>query len=137
MKVADRRAKAKSQSPTKGTSGRPEAIRIRLLGGFETIVGARTIEEEEAWRLRKAASLVKLLALASGHRLHREQAMDLLWPDLGLRTTSNSLRQTLHAARRILDPNVDPNRPQQRPTQADTPRLESPENPGLAGHPPT
>ena len=33
-----------------------------------------------AWRLRKARELVKLLALARGHRLHREQAMDALWP---------------------------------------------------------
>jgi hypothetical protein len=37
---------------------------------------------DASWRLRKAAGLVKLLALAEGHRLHREQAMDLLWPDL-------------------------------------------------------
>ena len=52
-----------------------------LLGGFRVSVGARTIEDG-GWRLRKAASLVKLLALAPGHRLHREQAMDLLWPHL-------------------------------------------------------
>ena len=60
----------------------PEAMRIRLLGDFEVSVGTRTIEDA-SWRLRKAASLVKLLALAPGHRLHRERAMDLLWPDLG------------------------------------------------------
>jgi len=44
-------------------------------------VGSRSIGEEE-WRLRKAASLIKLLALAPGHRLHREQAMELLWSGL-------------------------------------------------------
>ena len=44
-------------------------------------MGSRSIGEEE-WRLRKAASLIKLLALAPGHRLHREQAMELLWSDL-------------------------------------------------------
>ena len=42
---------------------RSEAIRIRLLGGFRVSVGPRSIEGE-AWRLRKAASLIKLLALA-------------------------------------------------------------------------
>ena len=48
-----------------------------MLGGFSVSVGARTIEEGE-WRLRKAAGLVKLLALEPGHRMHREQLMDLL-----------------------------------------------------------
>ena len=79
------------------------AVSVKLLGGFQVSVGTRTIEED-AWRLRKAASLVKLLALARGHRMHREQAMDLLWPDLGKKAASNNLRQTLHAARRALEP---------------------------------
>jgi DNA-binding SARP family transcriptional activator len=81
---------------------KPEVLRIGLLGGFRVSVGARTIEED-AWHLRKAAGLVKLLALAPGHRLHREQAMDALWPDLARRAASNNLRQALHAARGILD----------------------------------
>jgi DNA-binding SARP family transcriptional activator len=70
-------------SATKGARNvmvSPEPVRIRLLGGFSVSIGSRTIEES-AWRLRKAASLVKVLALASGHRLHREQVMELLWPD--------------------------------------------------------
>ena len=57
-------------------------VRIGLLGGFSVTVGDRKVDES-AWRLRKAASLIKLLALAPGHRLHRERAMDLLWPELG------------------------------------------------------
>jgi predicted ATPase/DNA-binding SARP family transcriptional activator len=84
---------------------RAEAVRIWLLGGFQVSVGSRSIESD-AWRLRKAASLLKLLALAPGHRLHREQAMDLLWPGSGRKAASNNLRQTLHATRRILDPAV-------------------------------
>ena len=78
-------------------------IRIGLLRGFAVSVGDRKVDEN-AWRLRKAASLVKLLALAPGHRLHRERAMDLLWPELGLRAASNNLRQTLHVARKTLHP---------------------------------
>jgi DNA-binding SARP family transcriptional activator len=80
-----------------------EAIRVRLLGGFRVSVGSRTIDEGD-WRLKKAAALVKLLALAPGHRLHREQVMDVLWPTSSTRTASNSLRQVLYAARRVLDP---------------------------------
>jgi DNA-binding SARP family transcriptional activator len=50
------------------------------------------------------ASLVKLLALAPGHRLHREQVIDLLWPGSGKKAASNNLRRVLHAARRTFDP---------------------------------
>lgn len=72
-----------------------------MLGGFRVSVGQRVIGAH-AWHLKKAASLVKLLALAPGHRMHRERVMDLLWPDLGKKAASNNLRQTLHAARRAL-----------------------------------
>src|SRR5919112_588690 len=81
----------------------PKAVRVWLLGGFRVSVGSQTIEQDR-WRLRKAASLVKLLAIAPGHRLHREQVMNLLWPDLGKQAASNNLRRALHFARRALDP---------------------------------
>src|SRR5215213_10666170 len=87
------------------TGERPEAVRVWLLGGFRVSVDSRMIRDS-MWRLRKAAVLVKLLALSPGHRLHREQAMDLLWPGLGERAASNNLRKTLHAARRTLDPDA-------------------------------
>src|SRR5215218_2178813 len=85
----------------------PEVVRVWLLGGFRVSVGSRTIDEDP-WRLRKAAALVKLVALGEGYRLHREQAMEALWPDLGLRAASNNLRQALHVARRTLcsDPQI-------------------------------
>jgi DNA-binding SARP family transcriptional activator len=82
-----------------------EALRVSLLGRFAVSVGPRVVGEE-GWRLRKAASLVKLLALAPYHRLHREQPMELLWPDLAPRSAANNLHQTLHAARRTLDPDA-------------------------------
>jgi predicted ATPase/DNA-binding SARP family transcriptional activator/DNA-binding CsgD family transcriptional regulator len=102
VKVKDPRPKTKMRGDAKGSSERLEAIRIRLLGGFEVSVGSRTIAEG-AWRLRKAANLVKILALAGGNRLHREQVMYTLWPELGRSAASNNLRQTVHTARRTLD----------------------------------
>jgi len=77
----------------------PFPVRVRLLGGFGVWVGSRAVGEG-AWHLRKAKSLVKLLAIAPGHALHREQIMDLLWPELGKRPASNNLRGSLHGARR-------------------------------------
>jgi DNA-binding SARP family transcriptional activator len=91
-----------SRAPT-GKYSRP--MRVWLLGGFRITVGSRIIEER-TWGLKKAAALVKLLVLTPHHRLHREQAMDTLWSDSGRKTASNSLRKTLHAARRTLDPDA-------------------------------
>ena len=74
-----------------------------MLDGFGVSVGSRNITRD-SWRLRKSAALVKMLALAPGHRMHREQAMDLLWPGSGRRAASNSLRSVLYATRKVFDP---------------------------------
>ncbi len=76
-------------------------VRIRLLGGFAASVEAEPVPES-AWRLKKGRELVKLLALAPGHRLHREQLIDWLWPELGPSAGANNLNQAVHAARRAL-----------------------------------
>ena len=82
-----------------------DGLAIRLLGGFHVSVGPRSIDDS-AWRRRKAAAIVKLLALASRYQLHREQLMDLLWHDLEPQAAANNLRRTLHAACRALDPSA-------------------------------
>jgi DNA-binding SARP family transcriptional activator len=102
--VATRRPKPKTRSDKKRTSRSTEAVRIRLLGGFSVSVGSRTIKED-VWRLKKAAALLKLLALAPGHRLHREQMLEALWPELRLKAASNNLRGAIYAARKALASN--------------------------------
>jgi DNA-binding SARP family transcriptional activator len=97
------RADRVEEGPRDARVGRPETVRVWLLGGFRVSVGTHTVEEG-AWRLRKASALVKLLALAPGHHLHRERAMDLLWPDQGRHAAANNLSQALHAARHALWP---------------------------------
>jgi len=79
----------------------PVEVSLELLGRFAATVGGVDVEER-AWRLRKARTLVKVLALAPGRRLHREQTMELLWPDLTATAAQNNLHQALHAARRVL-----------------------------------
>jgi DNA-binding SARP family transcriptional activator len=96
--------RARSPEAPRGEN-RKVVVRVWLLGGFRVSVGSRAIAQD-ARRLRKAAALVKLLALAPSHRRHREQAMEALWPEASRRAASNSLRSTLHAARKILDPDV-------------------------------
>ncbi|MBA3950412.1 MAG: AAA family ATPase [Rubrobacter sp.] len=73
-----------------------------MLGGFRVSVGFRVVEAT-SWRIRKAATLVKLLALAPGHRLHRERVTNLLWPDLGTKSATNNLHRVLHFARALLE----------------------------------
>jgi DNA-binding SARP family transcriptional activator len=75
-------------------------VRIELLGGFRVTVAGGEIPET-AWRRRKPAALVKLLALRPRHRLHREQVMDVLWPELSPDAAAANLRKALHYARRL------------------------------------
>lgn len=83
-----------------------EPVRINLLGSFQISRGSWTVGEEQ-WRLRKAATLVKLLALAPSHRLHCEQLMHLLWPRSGPEAAANNLRRALHSARRTFEPDLE------------------------------
>jgi predicted ATPase/DNA-binding SARP family transcriptional activator len=76
--------------------------RISLLGGFRVACGANAVAGD-AWRKRKAAALIKLLALAHGHRLHREQLMETLWPDRAPAAAANGLYQAIHYARRAFE----------------------------------
>jgi DNA-binding SARP family transcriptional activator len=74
---------------------------VYLLGGFRVVVGGTAVPDD-AWRHRRGADLVKLLALAPGRRLHREQVMDALWPDLPVEAAAANLRKATHFARRAL-----------------------------------
>src|SRR3954449_7283420 len=76
-------------------------VTLMLLGGFSASVDGEPVSER-AWRLKKGRELVKLLALAPGHRLHREQVMDVLWRDRAPAAAANNLHQAVHVARRAL-----------------------------------
>ena len=78
------------------------AVEIKLLGGFSVLADGAPVGTP--WRLRKARTLVKLLALAPGHRLHRDVLIDRLWPEADPAAGANNLHQALHAARRVLGP---------------------------------
>ena len=80
-------------------------MRVWLLGGLRISIGSRTVGED-GWRLRKAASLLKLLALAPRRTLHREQITHWLWPEMDQKARANNLRQTLFVARKVLEPDA-------------------------------
>jgi DNA-binding SARP family transcriptional activator len=76
-------------------------LRLDLLGQFGVIVEDRAVPAD-AWRRERGAALVKLLAVTAGHRLHREQVMELFWPDLDPEAAGANLRKAVHFARRAL-----------------------------------
>src|SRR5262245_9118764 len=76
-------------------------LHIRVLGGFQAEVGGQSVSAE-AWRRSGAAALIKLLAVTPGHRMHREQVIDVLWPDLDPSAGGRRLSKALHFARRAL-----------------------------------
>ncbi|MBV8997245.1 MAG: hypothetical protein JO287_26925, partial [Pseudonocardiales bacterium] len=56
-----------------------------------------------SWTRRHAAALVKVLAMAPGRRLHREQVIDLLWPEDTIEQAMPKLHKAAHFARRAID----------------------------------
>src|SRR3954471_6456592 len=76
-------------------------VEIRVLGGFAVSIDGRRVPAQ-AWRQRRASELVKLLALAPGHRLQREQVIDALWPELAPGAGAANLRKAAHYARAAL-----------------------------------
>ena len=78
-----------------------EELRIGLLGAFSVELGGMAVVDG-AWRLRKAKTLVKLLALAPDQRLHSDQVAELLWGDRDPASARNNLHQAIFAARRAL-----------------------------------
>lgn len=92
-----------------GAPGAPQ-LSLHLLGGFAA-VRDDGVEIPRRWRRSTAQTLVKLLAVAPELRRHREEVMDLLWPDAPMDAAVRNLRVTLHAARHALEPELAPRVP--------------------------
>jgi DNA-binding SARP family transcriptional activator/tetratricopeptide (TPR) repeat protein len=80
--------------------GAPE-IRVTLLGRFAVTADGVPVGEA-SWKRRHAAAIVKVLALAPGHRLHREQVIDLVWPGDTIAAAVPKLHKAAHFARRAI-----------------------------------
>jgi predicted ATPase/DNA-binding SARP family transcriptional activator len=83
------------------TSTAAAGVEVRLLGAFSVTVSGTAVDPR-AWRLAKAQHIVKLLALTPRHRLHRDELIELLWPDREIRSAANNLYQALSAVRRAI-----------------------------------
>ncbi|HEX6921413.1 MAG TPA: AAA family ATPase [Actinomycetes bacterium] len=82
------------------------SVDIKMLGRFEVLADGERCPADP-WRRKHAAALVKVLALARHRSMHREQLIDLLWPDLSLAESAPRLHKAAHYARRGLpDPSA-------------------------------
>ena len=77
-------------------------IQITVLGRFAVAVDGVPVAAAH-WSRRHAAALVKVLALAPGRRLHREQVLDLVWPEEPIKRAAPKLHKAAHFARRAID----------------------------------
>ncbi len=80
-------------------------LRLHVLGGFSATRGGEPVPDA-SWQRSKDRLLVKLLAVEPGHRLHREQLMDTVWPEVG--AADANFRNALHRARHTLEPELPP-----------------------------
>jgi DNA-binding SARP family transcriptional activator len=76
-------------------------VTLRVLGGFSVSVGGEKVPES-AFSRKKARALLKLLAIQPGYRLHRDQVIDVLWPDLEPQAASAQLYKAVHHIRQAL-----------------------------------
>ena len=83
----------------------PTTLEIYLLGPFRIFVDGQAIDERQLTR-RKPKQLIKLLALQPHHQLHRDQAMEFLWPDSDPESAANNLHKAIHMARHALEPSL-------------------------------
>lgn len=80
-------------------------LRIGLLGQFRLSLEDQVLPTL-AQRRKRASDIIKLLALQPKQRLHREQVLEALWPDLEEKSGMNNLHQNLYHARRMLEPGL-------------------------------
>jgi DNA-binding SARP family transcriptional activator len=81
----------------------PPAVQVFALGGFKVVVGGSVLSES-VWRRKTARQLFKILLGRPNHRITRDEADELLWPESDPDAASSNLRSTIHAMRRALDP---------------------------------
>jgi DNA-binding SARP family transcriptional activator len=74
---------------------------LRLLGEFRATIDGRGLPPD-VWRQRRAADLVKLLALSPRHRLTRDEVIEALWPGISPEAGAANVRKAVHFARRAL-----------------------------------
>ncbi len=89
-----------------GNNEKAQSLRIFMLGRFEVEQGTRLIESEQ-WRSGKARNLFKILLTRRSYQISRQEATELLWPELEMDRAANNLNQAVYSLRRTLEPDLE------------------------------
>lgn len=83
------------------------ALRMQTLGGFRVWRGSYEVEAAD-WGREKALQLVQFLITVGRQYLHKEQIVDLLWPELDADRGDRDFKVALNSANKALDPDREP-----------------------------
>lgn len=87
-------------------------LRIQTLGGFRVWINDHE-PPPTAWTREKALHLFQLLITLRRKRPHKEQIVDILWPNLDPETGDRDFRVALNALQNALEPDRTPRTPSQ------------------------
>lgn len=83
---------------------------IRCLGPFMVLRDGRLVPLEQFGR-RRSLTLLKILLTRYGRQVHREELMELLWPEADPRSANALLNVVVHYLRRGLEPSAPDSQP--------------------------
>ena len=93
---------ARSDVETAASAETAVCARIQTLGGFAVVpTGA---EAPVRWTSKKARDALKILTCQRGRAIHREELIELLWPEVDVTTGRSRLSVVLSLVRAALDP---------------------------------
>jgi DNA-binding SARP family transcriptional activator len=85
-------------------------LRIYTLGGFRVFRGDEEVQQT-AWGREKAVFLIHLLVARHRAQLHKEQIIDLLWPEQNPEAGDRDFKVALNAVQKALEPDRPPRAP--------------------------
>lgn len=80
-------------------------LHIRCFGNFEIEIDGKNLPPSTFYR-RDALTLLKILVLRAGKKVHREKIIAWLWPEVDERAGINRLYGVVHALRVVIEPHA-------------------------------
>ncbi|MDE3076202.1 MAG: winged helix-turn-helix domain-containing protein, partial [Chloroflexota bacterium] len=102
-------AETRSRGERAGARSREAALQLHCFGQFRLVLDGQEIPKSR-FRRHKSAVLLKVLAARRGKPWHREELMELLWPEAEPSLASSNLRVVLHELRHVLEPGLSKGR---------------------------
>ena len=91
--------------PATVAAGAPR-LRLQCLGPFAVYVNGRLVHPRDFVRAR-AIELLKYLAAQGGRAVSRDRLIEHLWPGADIAMATRNLHVTMHALRRVIEPEVE------------------------------